>query len=50
MGGFSGTELIHLPFSGTILEQPNLFIEGYQIYIDEYNKYRQYKDSTNKEK
>lgn len=36
-----GTEgqLLHLPFEGSILEQPNLFIEAHAIYLDEYNKF-----------
>lgn len=40
LGGDNGNELKHLPFEGTILEQPNLFIEAYYIYTDEVSKYR----------
>lgn len=39
MGGQSGVELIHLPFAGTILNQPNIFIQAYFIYSDEVNKF-----------
>jgi hypothetical protein len=39
IGGQSGTELMQLPYSGTILQQPNVFIEAYYIFVDEYNKY-----------
>jgi hypothetical protein len=38
LGGFSGTELIHLPDTGTILDQSNIFIEAYNIWVSEYNK------------
>lgn len=38
MGGFSGTELTQLPYNGTILDQPNIFIEAYNIWVGEYNK------------
>jgi hypothetical protein len=41
MGGFNGTELVHLPFEGTILDQPNIFIEAYNIYTSEYNSFVQ---------
>lgn len=39
VGGQSGTELIHLPYGGTILNQPNKFIEAYFVFVNEYNKY-----------
>lgn len=40
LGGENGNELKHLPFKGTILDQPNLFIEAYYVYTDEVSKYR----------
>jgi len=38
-GGQSGVDLVHLPFEGTVLDQPNIFIEAYSIFTQEYNKY-----------
>lgn len=48
VGGQSGTELMQLPYPGTILEQPNKFIEAYYIFTNEYNKY--VKSKTPKDK
>ena len=50
MGGYSGTELIHLPCTGTILDQPNIFIEAYNIWVNEYNSkvHQDRKDSKDK--
>jgi hypothetical protein len=39
MGGQSGTDLINLPDSGTILDQSNLFVQTYVIYKQEYNEF-----------
>jgi hypothetical protein len=39
VGGQNGTDLIHLPFEGTVLEQPNVFIEAYHIFVEEINKW-----------
>jgi len=39
IGGPNGTDLIHLPFPGTLFDQQNLFVEAYFVYCDEYNKY-----------
>ncbi len=49
-GGQSGTELFHLPYSGTILDQPNKFIEAYFIFCNEFNKHlkrNRHKDKAN---
>lgn len=39
LGGSNGTELVHLPYEGTIFDQPNIFIEAFYIWVDEFNKY-----------
>ena len=39
MGGENGVQLLHLPFAGTLYDQPNLFIEAYYVYLDEHSKY-----------
>lgn len=39
LGGQTGTDLVHLPYSGTILDQPNIFIEGFYVYMNEHSKY-----------
>lgn len=39
VGGQSGVELCQLPFAGSLSEQPNLFIEGYQIFVQEHTAY-----------
>lgn len=41
VGGQNGTELVHLPYKGTILEQPNLFIQAFNVYADEVSKHTQ---------
>lgn len=52
LGGHNGTDLVHLPCSGTILDQPNIFIESYFIYVNEYSKYwkEQRESESNKSK
>lgn len=40
VGGESGMEMAHLPFQGTILEQPNLLVEVYNIWCDELSKWK----------
>ena len=48
VGGQSGTDLIHLPYQGTILDQPNLFIQAYYIYVGEVSRfYRTKKEKEN---
>lgn len=42
MGGYSGQELVHLPYDGTILDQPNIFIQVYETYVNERNIYNEY--------
>ena len=39
VGGANGTDLINFPEAGGLFDQPNLFIEGYFIYVDEFNKF-----------
>lgn len=39
LGGDNGTQLLHLPFPGTIIDQPNIFIESHYIWIDEYSRF-----------
>ena len=39
LGGSNGTDLIHLPFEGRIIDQPNIFIEAYFIYVSEYSRW-----------
>jgi len=46
LGGQSGLELVHFPYEGTIFDQPNIFIEAFYIWIDEYNKYMRVKQRT----
>ena len=55
LGGENGNQLVHLPFEGTIIDQPNMFIEAYYIWVDEFARYmkaKQEKDkrTTNKER
>lgn len=50
IGGYSGTELIHLPFPGTILDQPNMFIDAYNIVNSEYSKWNKEQDEARKHK
>jgi hypothetical protein len=42
LGGYSGMELVQLPYPGTILDQPNIFIQVYNIYVDEKCKFDEY--------
>jgi hypothetical protein len=39
LGGENNTDLVHLPDAGTILDQSNIFIQAFNIYRDEKNKY-----------
>lgn len=39
LGGHSGVELVHLPYEGGLFDQPNVFIEAYQVYSEEFNKF-----------
>lgn len=39
VGGASATEIMQLPYEGTILQQPNVFVEAYYIFVDEYNRF-----------
>lgn len=49
LGGENGTQLVHLPFPGTILDQPNIFIESHYIWVDEFSKYMKVKQSKEKQ-
>jgi hypothetical protein len=49
VGGENGTDLINLPFEGTILDQPNLFIQAYNIYVNEQSRWLREKTSKNRE-
>ena len=49
LGGQNGTELVHLPESGTIFDQSNIFIESFYIYVDEVSKYNRIKRIEKKE-
>ena len=42
LGGDSNNELVHLPYAGTILDQPNLFIEAFYVWSDELTKWLRY--------
>ena len=44
LGGENGNQLTHMPFQGTVMNQPNIFIEAYYIWVDEYSKYMKTKD------
>ena len=50
MGGHNSTELVQLPYLGSILEQPNLFIEAYYIFVEEFNKWMKQERQTQEEK
>lgn len=39
LGGESGSELTNLPFEGGILDQSNLFLQAYSVYIDEHSRH-----------
>jgi len=46
LGGENGTELVHFPFDGTIMDQPNLFIEAFYVWVDELSRYIREKQKT----
>jgi len=48
LGGENGNQLVNLPFAGTIMDQPNLFIEGYYIWVDEFSKYTKSREERSK--
>ena len=48
LGGENGMQLVHLPYAGTILDQPNIFLQAFYIYCDEVSKF--IKESMPKQK
>jgi hypothetical protein len=48
IGGANGTDLVHLPEHGSILEQSNIFIQAYNVYLSEYHKFMKSKMVTTK--
>ena len=39
VGGANGTDLMNFPENGSLFDQPNIFIESYYVYVDEFNKF-----------
>ena len=52
VGGESGVQLVQLPFSGALTDQPNVFMQAYSVFVEEHHIWtsRKRRESERKDK